>query len=55
MESKLTIVYYVFLAFSSVKSWELEPTIDCWEECFYEGGYQYQEAYKQFYDLGRVV
>ena len=44
--------YYTFLLFCCVGSWEPEPAVDCWEECFYEGDDQDQEAYKTLFQLG---
>ena len=49
----------LFLLVSTLSSlshgWDLEPPIDCWEECFHEGDYKDQESYKTFYQIGNYV
>ena len=35
--------------------WDIEPPIECWEECFHEGESQDTNAYVEFFQLGNLV
>ena len=35
--------------------WDLEPSLECWEECFSEGDKTDKKAYETFYNLGHFV
>ena len=48
-----TLGFVIFLSASLryANSWEIQPAIDCWEECFHEGDIADEEAYKTFSEL----
>ncbi len=52
-----TLGFVIFLSASLryANSWEIQPAIDCWEECFHEGDIADEEAYKTFLSLAHFV
>lgn len=55
--SREIMQFFCWLTFLIVPvlGWEMEPVIDCWEECFHEGDFQDQEAYQDFFQLAHYV